>query len=52
MMLNDATVRKMATPGKNASHHAYWMCSSAMARMPPHDAVGSGTPKPRNESAD
>ena len=52
MMLNAATVRKMANPGKTASHHAYSMFCSAEKRMFPHDGVGRGTPKPRKESAD
>ena len=52
MMLNAATVLKIARPGKRTSHHAYSMCSRAAERMLPHDAVGSGTPRPRNDSAD
>src|SRR5438270_1092215 len=52
MMLKAATVRKIATPGKRASHQAYSMNCLAEARMLPQVAVGSGTPRPRNESAD
>ena len=45
------TVRKMATPGAAAYHHASGRNSRDSAIVRPHSGVGGGGPSPRKPSA-
>src|SRR5262245_61045340 len=46
------TARLMAMPGKSTSQGAFWANSAAETdSIRPHDGYGSGTPRPRKESA-
>ena len=49
MKLNESTVKKIAMPGKKATHHADPRYSLPAEMSAPHDGVGGGTPAPKND---
>ena len=49
MKLNERTVRKIAIPGKKATHQADPRYSLPFEMSAPQDGVGGGTPAPKND---